>query len=272
MIRIVTVATIALFISSCNRHVLSESKLKSKEEYRELSEALKNPDDVYSLNMHIPDSFPKEILKLKRLNELDVYMPKFKSLPAHISKLKNLQILMILDGDINKLPPEIVKLKHLKWLRLWKINLKELPASIAKLKKLETLELFANDLRYLPEGIINLKRLKEIGIDSNNDLDFYDAFEKLAQLPQLNHLNINYYPHDTLPSNISKLQNLETISIWNNTNGKLNLDDMLQKLSTLKKLKKIDLSGTPIAANSKSFWLEKLKKQCPGCEITWHLY
>jgi Leucine-rich repeat (LRR) protein len=270
MTKVLTINIIIFLAVGCNRHLLSETELKSRHGYNDITEALENSKDVYSLNLHMPDSLSREILKFTRLNELDIYKPKFNSLPNFIGRFKNLQTLIILDGKISFLPAEIGKLKNLKWLRLWNLNLTELPTQIDRLRKLETLELFANNLKQLPSEITELRHLKKIGIDNNDSLDFYDSFKKLAQLPNLTYLNLNYYPHDTLPGNINTLQGLETITLWNNKSGRLDLKDTIEKLSELKKLIKIDLSGTPVDKKLKFEYVEMLKKQHSGCEIIWN--
>lgn len=270
MRKFLTIVAFSFFIYGCNRHLLSANELDVNKEYRDIDEGLSNPMEVYKLFLHMPDSFSNKVLQFKRLNELDINNPKFSSLPSFIGRFKNLQTLIIVEGKISELPAEVGELKNLKWLRLWNLKLTTLPSQIGKLKKLETLELFANDLRTLPAGITKLTKLKKIGIDANDRLDFYDTFNKLSQLPDLAYLNLNYYPHDTLPGNIINLQNLETISLWNNKNGKLDLDDMLYKLSGLKRLKNIDLSGTPVDANLKDKYIDRIKKQHADCIVIWN--
>lgn len=264
------IVVLLIFIPGCSRYLLTETEFEDKKEYKSIPDGLNNPKDVYSLNLHMPDTLPNAILKFKRLNELDLYMPKFNEIPRFVGEFKYLQTLIILDAEIKEVPAEIGDLKNLKWLRLWKMKLTELPPEIGNLRKLEKLELFANDLKELPEEITNLTNLKKIGIDSNENLDFYGAFEKLAQLPNLTYLNINYYPHDKLPSNITKLEYLETITIWNNQSGNLNIDDTIEKLSQFKRLKKVDLTGTPVSARNKNEYIVKLKKLCNDCEIIWN--
>lgn len=252
-----------------NPWILSEDTLKTKKEYKSIEEGLNNPLEVYKLNLHAPGSISKDILAFERLNELDIYMPKFHRLPRFIYRLRYLQTISILDSKIKHLPEEITQLQHLKRLRLWKLYLVELPDSIGKLHKLEELELFANNLKQLPQSVDQLISLRKIGLDNNDDLNFYDAFEKLDSLPKLTYLNINYYPHDTLPSNLWKLQELETISIWNNASGKLNYDDLVVKLSPLKKLKQIDLTGNRIDPELKKKYIKRIRKVCHRCEVKW---
>ena len=262
---------IGLATVSCNRHILTDNELKTRKEYADITEALYNADDVYVLNLHMPDSISRDILKLKRLNELDVFKPNFNSIPKFIGRFKNLQTLIVIDATISSMPTEICNLKNLKWLRIWNSKLTELPPQIDKLKNLERLELFANNIKKLPQGIINLKKLEEIGIDSNYNLDYYDSFSKLSQLPKLNYLNINYYPHDTLPRNISALKNLQTITLWNNASGRLNIKDMIEKISKLQKLEKLDLSGNPVEEKLKIQYVEMFKKQHEKCEVIWNI-
>lgn len=263
---------IILLTFGCSRHLLTETELKAKKEYRDISLGLNNPMEVYRLNLHMPDTLTMDVLAFKRLNELDIYKPKFNEIPAFIGRFKKLQTLIILDAEITSIPDQIVNLKNLRWLRLWNLKLAQLPSDIGNLRKLEILELFANDIRQLPQSITKLRNLKKIGIDNNVSLDFFDAFEKLAQLPNLTYLNLNYYPHDTLPSNFSKLQHLETVTLWNNKNGSLDLDDTFKKLTQLKSLKKIDLSGTPVEANRKQNYIDIFKQQCNNCEVIWSNY
>jgi Leucine-rich repeat (LRR) protein len=264
--------TILLF--GCNRHILNIKQLSKKDTYSSIEQALCHINKVYKLEIDHKDStyLSKDIVKLKRLNELSFYRTNLPIVPGYLSELENLQVLIIQESHTRVIPPEIGKLSNLVELRIWANEVKELPKEIGDLENLRRLGLFANDIKQLPQEISKLTNLNEIGLDSNFNLDFYDAFEKISHLPNLNHLNINYYPHDTLPSNIYKLKNIESVSIWNFSTGKLNIDDAIKKLSSLKKLKTVDLSGNHVGIIPREKYIEEIKKKCNNCEVIWGSY
>lgn len=130
--------------------------------YRSLSEALKNPEQVYRLNLSHTKlkSFPLDILHLVNLRELDLSRNKIDSLPREIGLLTKLERLNLSNNYLIQLPDEIGRLYSLKYLGLNRNEIEELPATIGDLEQLELLELWDNELSTIPDAIVKCKNLK----------------------------------------------------------------------------------------------------------------
>jgi len=130
--------------------------------FTSLSEALRQPDSVYILDLSRKKlkEVPPEIARLKNLQELNLSKNKLKTLPPHIGKLTNLVTLKASNNDLTALPPEIGGLQSLKHLELNRNLIVTLPAEIGLLENLESLELWDNEIDSLPETMSKLKRLQ----------------------------------------------------------------------------------------------------------------
>ena len=87
---------------------------------------------------------PKEIGRLKTLQQLHILNFNYQQFPEWILGLENLSELMIRGNNIQYLPEEIAKLTNLKKLRIENCELTKVPLSITKLNKLKHLS-FADD-------------------------------------------------------------------------------------------------------------------------------
>lgn len=130
--------------------------------YRSLSEALKNPDMVFRLNLsrHKLDSFPAEVLLFKNLTELDLSRNRLEEIPAGIGELSHLKRLNLANNKLVDVPAEIGQLRELVFLGLNRNMLVNLPPSIGNLQNLEVLELWDNELEDIPDEISQLQNLK----------------------------------------------------------------------------------------------------------------
>jgi Leucine-rich repeat (LRR) protein len=139
--------------------LLDSTALSQETEYTSLSEALKNPDQVYRLNLRKKKLkiFPQEILTLKNLQELDLGRNKIKEIPAGIGQLTHLELFNVSKNRLDTLPPELGKLVNLKKLVLNQNTIAHLPSEIGNLKKLTVLDLWGNEIQHLPPEIAKLK-------------------------------------------------------------------------------------------------------------------
>ena len=73
-------------------HVLDANELKKEKLYSSLEEALRDPQKVYRLNLSNSklSEIPKEIEKLKNLQELGVTTNKIEFVPDEVCKLTKL--------------------------------------------------------------------------------------------------------------------------------------------------------------------------------------
>lgn len=225
----------------------------AKHTYTDLSEALKNPDDVYGLDLRLKElkAFPMEILQLKNLRVLDLgwsdknkngrveydeVTNKVKYLPEEIGVLKELSFLSLSGNQIKTIPKEIGNLRKLKFLSLYGNELSDLPKEIGDLQNLETFYCSYNKLGKLPKEIGNLASLKYFNFSHNDinilpasignlkNLDTLDCSDnelteflsEISQLVGLQYLDYSNNEVSRLPSEIGQLRNLKRIRLYNN--------------------------------------------------------
>lgn len=138
------------------------------DEYRNLDEALKEPDKVQRLVLRRKGykEFPKEIFKFKNLVELDLRGNNISDIPDSISTLTKLQYLNVSRNQVVKISPEIGKLSSLVYLELGQNAIEILPVEMASLQNLQYLSLWENELTRLPYTFEKLENLKEIDLRS----------------------------------------------------------------------------------------------------------
>lgn len=100
--------------------LLSDEELANEKEFKNLDEALSNPEAVFKLNLAYNGlfHFPTEILELKNLQVLNLWGNDLLSVPPEIATLKHLQELNLGYNAISNLPIEMHKLRHLKILHI----------------------------------------------------------------------------------------------------------------------------------------------------------
>ena len=108
---------------------------------------------------------PKDLCRIKSLEELHFQFNQLKELPEEIGNLENLKWLKIGGNKLETLPPTIGKLKNLQVLTVWQNNLVEIPPEIGLLSNLKGLSFWGNPLASLPEEITKLTQLKVLEIN-----------------------------------------------------------------------------------------------------------
>ncbi|XP_043912711.1 leucine-rich repeat-containing protein 18 [Protopterus annectens] len=138
-------------------------------------------------------TFPKCILKLADVEELDLSRNMIKKIPETIEKFQNLRWLDIHSNQLEKLPETIGQLQNLLYLNLCnnKLNASSLPMEIGQLKNLRYLNLGMNNFETLPSCLAGLKELKELGLFDNKLTSLPD---KIVKLPKLNKMNVMRNP------------------------------------------------------------------------------
>ncbi len=153
-------------LSLAKAQLLDSVALVAAPTYTNLQEALKEPDQVLKLvlrKQHLK-AFPNEILKLKKLQYLDISKNSISELPDSIDVLKDLQYLACSKTGLKTLPKEIGKLEHLTYLNLNQNDLQYLPPQIGNLEKLQILDLWSNSFEEYPNTLSGLKSLKVIDL------------------------------------------------------------------------------------------------------------
>lgn len=132
--------------------------------YKNLQQALVNPDQVYILELKRlkGDEFPMEILQFKNLESLNLSKNSFRYVPEEIGQLKKLRYLNLSKNNLKRLPYSIGELTNLEQLIVNQNVIEELPKSIGNLKKLEFLDLWSNEIDHFPDEISQCESLKII--------------------------------------------------------------------------------------------------------------
>ena len=155
------------FLATLSKEQLLDSAaLAAAPTYTNLQEALKEPGQVLKLvlrKQHLK-SFPAEILKLKKLQYLDISKNSISELPDSISVLTDLQYFACSKTGLKSLPKEIGKLHNLTYLNLNQNDLQYLPPQIGNLEKLRILDLWSNSFEEYPNTFSGLKALKVIDL------------------------------------------------------------------------------------------------------------
>ncbi|MCS6820588.1 MAG: leucine-rich repeat domain-containing protein [Microscillaceae bacterium] len=216
--------------------LLDSVQLARQPIFKQLAQALKNPDQVYILDLSQQSlkEFPKEVLQLKRLQKLILHTNQIRTLPNEIAQLANLQFLDLYNNQINTLPQELAQLKYLTYIDLGKNRFKKFPQVLAQMPQLKYLMLYANPIKCLqanfspdnslhtlrlgstklkkfPQEITQCGQLRELYLPDNQLKKLPQNFANLSQLEHLV-LENNRFRH--IPEPIFELPNLKYISFW----------------------------------------------------------
>lgn len=143
---------------SSSAQMLDSIALSQEPEYTGLTEALKNPEKVYKLNLRKNKlkEIPPEVFTLTNLQELNVSKNKLTTIPKDISKLTKLEVLDVSANEIDTLYPEIGLLLNIKKLILNQNVIAHLPSTIGSLTKMYFLDMWGNEIQEFPKEINKL--------------------------------------------------------------------------------------------------------------------
>lgn len=156
----------SLFVNIASAQLLDSLTLDSLTGHTDLIEAMKNPDAVIKLVLrknHLK-SFPKEILKFKNLQYLDISKNSISELPDSIGTLSQLQYFACSKTGLKTLNGEIGKLTNLKFLNINQNDLSALPPQIGNLENLEILDAWSNNFDEYPASLKSLKSLRVLDL------------------------------------------------------------------------------------------------------------
>ena len=214
---------------------------------------------------------PDILFKLPKLEELELInigvargkiSDKLKCNIVHLDgleRLKSLKKLMLRNYTAAYLPTEIQALKQLEVLSLLNLSkLKALPQWITTLPNLRQIEIKScSDFIVLPDGLGEMPSLEvvEVGKYSKHFLGFSDDFpkEKIGGYsweevkPNTKTLDFSYFPLDTFPKHIFRLETVDTLVLSNNSH--LDWDTELPKLAAIKEVRyKVNLSDNQFSS------------------------
>lgn len=213
--------------------------------------------------------FPKTILELDSLTDLEVTICYIREIPSEIEKLSRLKQLKFNSMPITSLPAEIGKLAQLEKLNLndlkgnYRIGnrslklegLKVLPTELGNMSALIDLQAYRTGLDSLPESIGNLKNLVALGLGGNNLTSIPNS---ICDLKSLERLHLSRNPLGELPENIGNLKNLQRIDLDYTA-----LEYLPESIKQLKNLKGLFVIGTKIPDEE----LRSIKVALPDCTI-----
>jgi Leucine-rich repeat (LRR) protein len=161
-VRYIFFLAFTFFAISSQAQLLDSVSLALCQEYTDLQEALKNPDNVIKLSLRKKKfkEFPKELYVFKNLQYLDISKNSIKELPDSLTRFPNLQYLICSKTGLERLPKNIGQLKNLRHLNVNQNEIEQLPYSIGDLENLEVADLWSNNLDYFPESMKKMTKLK----------------------------------------------------------------------------------------------------------------
>ncbi|XP_028825853.1 leucine-rich repeat-containing protein 18 [Denticeps clupeoides] len=156
-------------------------------------------------------TFPKCILKLCDVDELDLSRNLLRKIPDSISRFVNLRWLDLHSNQLEQLPETIGRLQNLCSLNLSNNHLttSSLPREVGLLAKLQSLNLGLNRLESLPSSLAALKDLQDLGLFNNQLTRVPDWLRKLPKLQKLN-TNGNPLPSER-PEMLEPIKRVESL-------------------------------------------------------------
>ncbi len=147
---------------SMHAQLLSQTALDSTKEFYSIASALKEPDQVYRLQLTKKKykELPEEIRQFKNLNALDIGKNKLKVLPAWLGELKYMQEFRAPQNKLQEMPAVVCQWPHLKRLDLHQNEITGLIPCMGDLTEVVSLDLWSNDLEDFPEELKGMTALR----------------------------------------------------------------------------------------------------------------
>lgn len=195
------------------------------------------------LNNNLIAELPETIAGMSALEELSVSSNKLSTLFADFSKLLELRKIEASQNSISTIDPSIGLLVKLEALSLNNNLLQSLPNSICSLINLKELFISANVLRALPDDMGNLVHLESLDISSGrtNSQGYFGNTTGRTN-------SFRY-----LPSSLSRLQELHTLWLSNNTS--MEGDSAVRVVLRMgSKMERLDMSACNISSLPANGW------------------
>ncbi|MEZ5009225.1 MAG: hypothetical protein R2753_13825 [Chitinophagales bacterium] len=205
---IVLFFTVSIF--NVNAQTANDSSLFNIE-YDNLEEALKNPEEVFRLNLSdqnltmLPDNIWD---KFKNLQYLSLRNDHLKEIPSGIGSLKNLEVLDLSNNDFKILPQSFSMLENLREIYLNEERNMDVEQSLDVIKDLPNLKIIhlENDnLESIPKNLLNFPQLESLYLNNNR-------FKKIPinEIKELKNLNFIDFHDNKFILNKSDLRNQES--------------------------------------------------------------
>jgi Leucine-rich repeat (LRR) protein len=193
---------IMILIASCNT-TFSQDKTK---EYTSISEALKEPEKVFRLNLsnqniNISNENWSKFINLEYLNLKGDHL---KEIPDGITTIKSLKSIDLSGNDFIYLPQKFLNLTNLEELFLNDEKYLNLPKTLnllSNLPKLKSLHIENDNLAKLPSEILLLKNLESLYLNNNK-------FKEVPNLEALDHLKYLDLKDNKIKPELQDMKNL----------------------------------------------------------------
>lgn len=163
MMRLLLLISFFAFPIWANAQFLSPAQLDTAYVFRSLDEALKNPEEVYSLRLKVKrGKIPAEVFDLPYLHVLELKRGKITELPDDFTRLNNLIRLDLTNNRFNSIPQVLFQMPQLEVLRLGKNEISRVPEAIVEMKNLQVLDLWSTEVPRLPLVIAEMESLREV--------------------------------------------------------------------------------------------------------------
>jgi len=212
----------------------------------------------------------KAISSFKNLEVLEIYseLPFLPFNPTNLKSLEKLNLMGSSGYNLEKAITKIEKLENLKVLFIGGLDVIEIPESILKLESLEELDIGyhneALDYKAALNLISRLPNLKSLSIDMASLTSIDESFKNLRHLNKISfydcEINLDEFYMLTkgwdnleelvledmsmvrLPSSITQLQSLKSVSFYHNPD--LDHASLFRQLAKLPHLEELDISET----------------------------
>jgi leucine-rich repeat protein SHOC2 len=194
--------------------------------------------------------FPKVILDMPNMQDLNLNSNKMTSVPAEISKLKNLKSLGLMFNELPSIPASISELPNLERLLLHRNKLTALPAELSKLPKLRDLSAPQNMITSLPESFSGFAALSSLEIGTNPPMNYGQACTIASKIKTLQYFDISSQQGVfsktpvTLPAEINLMTQIISLDVSGNVFADGNAE--LAKFKNLTQLTNLSLMGCKI--------------------------
>ncbi|MEL6195282.1 MAG: leucine-rich repeat domain-containing protein [Bacteroidota bacterium] len=130
--------------------ILNAQQLQAKVWVRSITEAQRDPENVYKLSLEDQKlgRFPFEVLNYPNLQALNLSGNKLTEIPEEISSLTKLETLILSRNKLRSLPVSMKDLPTLTYLYISKNKLTEIPAWFGGMAKVRVLDLSFNPVTH----------------------------------------------------------------------------------------------------------------------------
>eukprot|EP00058_Branchiostoma_floridae_P007220 XP_002592708.1 hypothetical protein BRAFLDRAFT_67148 [Branchiostoma floridae] len=149
------------------------------------------------------------VLRMTRLENLNIGENDFCGVPRNIGHLQNLKELWLKSLNLQELPDELCLLQNLELLHLGWNNLTRLPGNFAQLSSLNKLLMQHNRFQQFPEQVCFLASLRELYLDQGTGEKFTVIPDSIGNLRKLRVMVLDNNALTSLPTTVDNANDTE---------------------------------------------------------------